>query len=76
MRCTRLNNVNIDFKNLDPLALEITKSYFSVNPKTVFKFPEEFTKNFLLTYCYISKELKKLMQNDSLIKSYFDNSNK
>lgn len=67
-----MTKVTIDFENLNPLALEITKSYLTINSGKEYSSPKGFTGSFLMTYSLILTELESILQNKELLNSMID----
>lgn len=68
-----MTKVTIDFENLNPLALEITKSYLAINFGEKYSSPKEFTGSFITTYSLILTELESILQNKELLNSMIVN---
>lgn len=66
-----MSKINIDFENLNPLALEITKTYLSLNSDS-FSSPKDFVGSFIIAYSRIFAELELIMQNKELLNSLVD----
>lgn len=59
-------NVNIDLKNLNPLALEMTKLYLST-PLAKDETSEEYAAMFIMTYSRFVFEIAKIQANTQLL---------